>query len=69
MANFLNIPAEFEMLVNLIFLAGTGFIALHGIRYRDDEGRTNFVHMLFGSIAALFFFAILFRDVLGVFSF
>jgi len=69
MTEFLNIPAEYEVLVNIIFLVATGFIAVHGIRYRDEEGRGNFVHMLFGCIAGLFFFAILFRDVLGVFSF
>lgn len=58
-----------EPLVNLIFLAVTGFIALHGIRYRDAEGDTDFVRLLFGCIAAVFFFMVLIQDVLGLMSF
>ncbi len=54
------------LLVDLIFLAITGFIAWHGIRHRDPDGNSNFVHMLFGAIAALFFVMVLFQDVLGV---
>ena len=57
-----------EPLVNLIFLAVTGFIAVHGIRYRDAAGNTDFVRLLFGCIAAVFFFMVLLQDVLGVVS-
>ena len=60
---------EFEPFVNMVFLAVTGFIALHGIRFRDSEGNTDFVRLLFGSIAAVFFFMVLFQDVLGIVSF
>ncbi len=60
---------EAEPLVNLIFLAVTGYIALHGIRFRDKEGNSDFVRMLFGCIAAVFFFMVLFQDVLGVVHF
>ena len=60
---------DLEPLVNLIFLAVTGFIAVHGIRYRDEEGNTDFVRLLFGCIAAVFFFLVLFQDVLGLVSF
>ncbi len=60
---------EAEPLVNLIFLAATGYIALHGIRFRDKEGKSDFVRLLFGCIAAVFFFMVLFQDVLGVVSF
>ena len=66
MLNFLNIPPEFEIIVNLVFLAITGAVAWHSIRFRDDEGNTEFVHLLFGCIASLFFFAVLFQDVLGL---
>jgi len=69
MLNFLNIPPEYELLVNLVFLAITGAIAWHGIRFRDDEGNGVFVHQLFGCIAGLFFFAVLFQDVLGIIQF
>ena len=58
-----------EMPINIVFLAATGFIAWHGIRYRDAEGKTDFVRMLFGCIAATFFFLVLFQDVLGVVQF
>lgn len=58
-----------EPLVNVIFLAATGFIAWHGIRYRDAEGRSDFVRLLFGAIAAVFFFMVLMQDVLGLMRF
>jgi hypothetical protein len=57
---------EAEPVVNLIFLAVTGFIAWHGIRYRDAEGNTDFVRLLFGCIAAVFFMMVLLQDVLQV---
>ena len=58
-----------EMPINIVFLAVTGFIAWHGIRFRDAEGKTDLVRMLFGCIAATFFFLVLFQDVLGVVRF
>ena len=58
-----------EMPINVVFLAVTGFIAWHGISYRDEEGKTDFVRLLFGCIAAAFFFMVLFQDVLGLVSF
>jgi len=60
---------RYESLLNWVFLGVTGFIALHGIRFRDEEGNTDFGRLLFGSIAAVFFFLVLFQDVLGVVSF
>jgi len=60
---------EAEPVVNMIFLAFTGYIAMHGIRFRDDKGNSDFVHLLFGSIAAVFFFMVLFQDVLEVVHF
>ncbi len=59
---------QYESLLNWIFLGVTGFIALNGIRFRDEEGNTDFVRLLFGSIAAVFFFLVLFQDVLGLVS-
>ncbi len=58
-----------EPLVNLIFLAVTGFIAMHGIRYRDADGNSDVVRLLFGCIAAVFFFMVLIQDVLGLMRF
>ena len=58
-----------EPLVNLIFLIVTGFIAVHGIQFRDKEGKADFVRLLFGCIAGVFFFMVLFQDVLRVVKF
>ena len=64
-----DFAGAWEMPINIVFLAVTGFIAWHGIRYRDAEGKSDFVRMLFGCIAATFFFLVLFQDVLGVMRF
>lgn len=58
-----------ETPINFVFLAVTGFIAVHGIRYRDKEGNTDFVRLLFAAIAAVFFFMVLVQDVLGLMRF
>lgn len=55
-----------ETPINYLFLAATGFIAWNGLRYRDEEGNTDFVRLLFGCISATFFFFVLIQDVLGV---
>lgn len=65
MLNF-GVSPQWELTINLIFLAVTGYIALHGIRHRNEDGSTNYVHLLFGCIAAVFFFMVLFQDVLGL---
>ena len=49
-----------------MFLAITGFVAYHGLTYRDEEGNTDTVRLLFGCIALLFFFRVFLVDVLGV---
>ena len=53
-------------MIDFVFLAITGFIAYHGITYRNEDGGQDLVRMLFGAIAALFFLRVLFVDVLGV---
>ena len=76
---------ELETTVNIIFLVVTGGIAIHALKPRpktseaagegdDDENSKrqempNFVRMLFGCFAAVFFFLVLFQDVLGVANF
>lgn len=59
----------FEPFINMMFLAATGYIAWHGIRFRDREGNADTVRLLFGCIAALFFALVLFQDVLGIVRF
>ena len=64
-----DFAGEFEPFVNMVFLGVTGFIAIKAIKTRNPDGEADFVHLLFGCIAAVFFFLTLFRDVLGVFRF
>jgi hypothetical protein len=61
--------AEWEQPINILFLIVTAAVAIHAIRYRDAEGERDFVRLLFGCIAAVFFCLVLFQDVLGVVSF
>lgn len=58
---------ESETLMNLVFLIVTGAIAYHGLTYRDEDGESDTVRLLFGCIALLFFFRVLFADVMEVF--
>lgn len=60
---------ELEPFINIVFLVVTAAIAWHGIRYRDADGNTDFVRLLFGCIAATYFFLVLFQDVLGIVQF
>lgn len=65
----LGLGPEWEMPVDILFLCITAAIAWHGVRYRDANGRADFVRLLFGSIAAVYFILVLFQDVLGLVSF
>ena len=60
------IPQEYEKLVNIIFLVVTALIAHHGLTYRTEDGKKDFVRLLFGSIAAVYFILSLFKDILGI---
>ena len=53
-------------LIDWLFLAVTGFIVWHAVRFRDESGSPDMVRLLFGCIAAVFFFKVLFEDVLRV---
>lgn len=64
-----DLPDKWEPAVNAVFLAITAYVAWRGLRYRDEEGKTDTVHLLFGCIAAVFFFLVLFQDVLGLVRF
>lgn len=55
-----------EDLVNWIFVATTGFIAYHGITFRDKRGEKDSVRLLFGCIALLFCILVLARDILNL---
>ncbi len=60
---------EWELTIDIVFLAATGFIAWHGISFRTEDGETDTVRLVFGCIAAVFFMLVLFQDVLGVVRF
>ncbi len=60
---------EWETPINAVFLAATGYIAWHGITFRTEKVETDFLRLLFGCIAALFFMLVLFQDVLGLVRF
>ena len=49
-----------------VFVAVTGFIAYHGLTFRDQKGEREFVHMLFGAIALLYCLWVLGSDILGI---
>ena len=55
-----------EDLLNWIFILCTGFIAWHGLTYRNKDGEKDFVRLLFGCIALLFFLRVFFVDILKV---
>ena len=63
------IPPEYEKLVNIVFLVVTALIAHHGITYKNEDGEKDFVRLLFGCIAAVYFVLVLFKDVPGLISF
>jgi len=59
------IPQEYEKLVNIIFLVVTALIAHHALTYRNAEGKKDLVRIFFGCIAAVYFFLVLVKNVLG----
>ena len=60
------IPQEYEKLVNIIFLIVTALIAHHALTYKNAEGKKDFVRLFFGSIAAVYFFLVLLKNILGI---
>jgi len=67
--SILNLPPSLETPINIVFLAVTAVIAWKGVRTRNADGSADYVHLLFGCIAAVFFFLVLLQDVLGVAKF
>ena len=44
----------------------TALIAHHALTYRDEEGEKDYVRIFFGCIAAVYFFLVLIKNVLGL---
>ncbi len=55
------------ILTDWIFVMRTAFIAWHGITFIDENGESDFVRLLFGSISLLFCLRVLIIDVLKIF--
>ncbi len=60
------IGPEWQNPVNYLFLVVTAIVAIHAIRFRDPEGKPDYIRLLFGCIAAVFFLLVLLQDVLKV---
>ena len=52
------------MAIDIIVMLVTGAVAYHGLTWRDEDGKSDGVRLLFGCIALVFFFRFLFVDVL-----
>lgn len=50
-----------EAILGGLFLLVTGFIAWYGLRYRDAEGKSDLMRLMFGLVAAVFFVLTLLR--------
>lgn len=61
-----GISEDWETPINVVFLIVMIVVAWSGIRYRDANGNPDFVRLLFGSIAATYFFLVLMTDILGI---
>ena len=53
--------------MDIFFTIVTAIIAWHGLTFKDNEGKKDFVRLLFGAIALLFCLRVLFFDILGSF--
>ena len=52
--------------IDIVFLVVTAAIAVHAVTYRDKQGKADWVRLLFGCIALVFFLRVLFVDVLDL---
>ena len=51
---------------DVVFLLITGAVAWHALTWRDEHGKSDWVRLLFGCIALLFFLRVLLVEVLGL---
>ena len=51
-------------MIDWVFLIITGAVAYHSLTHRNEDGENDIGHMLFGSIAMLFFMRVLLVDIL-----
>jgi hypothetical protein len=52
--------------LDFVFVGVTAAVAYHGLTYRDENGETEWGHLLFGCIALLFCLRVLFVDILDI---
>ena len=49
-----------------ILLVATGAIAWHGLTFRDENGETEWGHLIFGAFALMFFLRTLLVEIIGL---
>jgi len=59
-----NAYSLIRYMVDYLFVVVTAIVAYHGLTFRDDNGESEFIHLLFGAIALLFCLRVLFVDIL-----
>ncbi len=52
--------------IDWLLVACTGLIAFHALTFHDESGDRPCVHLLFGSIALMFFFRFLLHNILDI---
>ena len=57
---------EESQFINYIFLLATAIIVIHALYRPERDGYFDWVRILMGCIAAIFFLRVLFNDVLGL---
>ncbi len=63
--NTLNIKV-LRVMYDWFFIIVTAAIAYHGLTYRDENGESDFIRLLFGCIALLFCIRVLVVDIFKV---
>ena len=62
----LSIKLNSKLSFDWVFVIITGFIAWHGLTYKNTEGKSDSVRLLFGCIALLFCIRVLILDIMGI---
>ncbi|WP_455206673.1 hypothetical protein [Kaarinaea lacus] len=53
-------------MLDIVFVVVTGVVAYHGLTYRDENGESEWGHLVFGAIALLFCLRVLLVDIFNL---
>ena len=53
-------------MLDIVFVVVTGVVAYHGLTYRDENGESEWGHLIFGAIALLFCLRVLLVDIFNL---